>query len=116
MRHFCTIFIMFLTVVILTLSSALAKSKFKNEDTAKNRQDNIFGTDTGNKTATTTFGTNAMGDTTIKSKAKPKEEPVDWYDNVIIAVDPDIRWPKDQPATSKTNHEKATDTEGGTKD
>lgn len=88
MRIFSRILIITVTVVILTLSLALAGSKFKNEDTAKNRQDNAFGTDQGDDTANTVFGTNNAGDTTVKSKARPKPEEVDWYDKIIITVSP----------------------------
>ncbi|QJB55365.1 hypothetical protein [Pseudodesulfovibrio sp. zrk46] len=112
MRHLSRILIIVTTVVVLTLSLALAGTKFKNEDTAKNRQDNTFGTDQTEKTATTTFGTNDSGDTTIKSKSRPKEEPVDWYDKVIITVNPTTRWPTDQTTTTTTTeYDNATDTQ-----
>jgi len=112
MRYFNKILLIATTAVILTLSLALAGSKFKNEDTAKNRQDNAFGTDSGEKTATTTFGTNEAGDSTLKSKAKPKEEPVDWYDKVIITVNPTTSWPKDSTTTTTTTgYNNATDTQ-----
>jgi len=93
MRRFSKICIFIMTVVILTASPALAGAKFKNEDTAVNRQDNTFGTDPGEDTSTTTFGTNKTDDTTIKTKVRPKKEPVDWYDKIIITVDPDTSWP-----------------------
>lgn len=112
MRHLSKICIIAITVVILTLSLALAGSKFKNEDTAKDRQNNVFGTDASEDTATTTFGTNDAGDSTLKSKARPKKEPVDWYDKIIITVNPDTRWPKDQTTTTTTvGYNNATDTE-----
>ncbi|EGB14818.1 hypothetical protein DND132_1611 [Pseudodesulfovibrio mercurii] len=93
MRHFSLIAALFLAAVLLTPTSGLAQNKFKNEDTAKNRQDNVFGTrTTEGEGPVTTFGTNEAGDTTIDSH-QPKKEETDWYDKVIIAVDPDVRWP-----------------------
>lgn len=115
MRHFSTIFIFTTAVVILTLSLALAGAKFKNEDTAKNRQDNAFGTDPGDDTSNIEYGTNAAGDDTIKSKARPKREEVDWYDKIIITVNPDTQWPKGdgttKSTTTQTAYDNATDTQ-----
>ncbi|MBI9079476.1 MAG: hypothetical protein JEY79_07020 [Pseudodesulfovibrio sp.] len=93
MRRFNKIAIFIVTVVLLTAALALAGTKFKNEDTAVNRQNNTFGTDSGENTSTTTFATNNTDDTTIKTKARHKKEPVDWYDKIIITVDPDTTWP-----------------------
>lgn len=89
MRLFSTICLYTIAVVILTLSLAMAGSKFPNKDTAKNRQDNTFGTDQDESTATTTFKKDDRGDTVIKSKSRPKPEEVDWYDKIIITVSPD---------------------------
>ena len=115
MRHFSTIFIFTVAVVILTLSLALAGAKFKNEDTAKDRQDNAFGTDPGDKTSNIEYDTNAAGDSTIKSKARPKKEEVDWYDKIIITVNPDTQWPKGdgttKSTTTQTAYDNATDTQ-----
>ncbi|MEF2231993.1 MAG: hypothetical protein V3571_13760 [Pseudodesulfovibrio sp.] len=100
------------TVVFLTLSLALAGAKFENKDTAKNRQNNVFGTDQSNDTANATFGTNAAGDSTIKVKPKPQGEPVDWYDKVIITVSPNVNWPQGSSSTStSTSYNNATDTQ-----
>lgn len=100
MRRFNIILITLVSAILLTCSLALAKNKFKNEDTAKNRQDNTFGTDQSEETSTTTFDNNDQGETTIKTKRRPKEEEVDWYDKVIITVDPITQWPrKDTPST-----------------
>lgn len=93
MRRFSKIAIFIVTVVLLTAALALAGTKFKNEDTAVNRQSNTFGTDPDENTSTTTFATNNTDDTTIKTKARPKKEPIDWYDKIIITVDPDTTWP-----------------------
>ncbi len=113
MRHFSTIFVFTVAVVILTLSLALAGAKFKNKDTAKNRQDNAFGTDLGEDTSNIEYGTNAADDNTIKSKARPKKESVDWYDKIIITVSPDTQWPKGdgttKSTTTQTNYNNATD-------
>ena len=115
MYNLSRIILIAVAVILLTLSLALAGAKFKNKDTAKNRQDNAFGTEQGEDTGTTTFGTNAAGDTTIRSKARPKKEPVDWYDKIIITVNPDTQWPKGDgtttSTTTQTKYDNATDTE-----
>jgi hypothetical protein len=101
-------------VVVLTLSLALAGAKITNKDTAKDRRTNTIGTDPSGDTATTTFGTDEAGDTTIKSKARPKQEEVDWYDKVIITVNPETKWPTSGTSSSSstsTSYDNATDTE-----
>jgi len=111
MRHFSAIALLVLAVALLTPSWGLARNKFKNEDTAKNRQTNTFGTRPAeDEGAVTTFGTNEAGDTTIDSH-QPEKEEVDWYDKVIIAVDPDVSWPNKKSSTSTTT---ATDGVGNT--
>jgi hypothetical protein len=111
MRHFSVLAVLILSVALLTPGTGLAQNKFKNEDTAKNRQTNTFGTRPAEGDApVTTFGTNQAGDTTIDSH-QPKQEEVDWYDKVIIAVDPDVSWPNKKSATSTTT---ATDELGNT--
>ncbi len=112
MCRFSKILITTTTVVLLTLSLALAGAKFDNVDTAKDRRDNSFGTDPGEDTSTTSFGKNDSGDTTIKTKARPKPEEVDWYDKIIITVNPDTRWPQDgSTTTTQTRYDNATDTQ-----
>ena len=112
MRHLSRILLYTVTVVILTLSLAMAGSKFPNKDTAKNRQNNVFGTAQDDTTANTVFGTSDNGDSTINSKARPKGEEVDWYDKVIITVNPDTRWPETgSTTTTTTGYNNATDTE-----
>ncbi|MDD3313400.1 hypothetical protein [Pseudodesulfovibrio sp.] len=99
-------------VVLLTLSLALAGAKFENKDTAKNRQDTAFGTAQGDKTGNATIGANAAGDSTINVKAAPAPEPVDWYDKVIITVNPNVNWPANSSSTSTTtSYNNATDTQ-----
>ena len=88
MHRFSRILIMTTGVVILTLSLAAAGAKFENKDTATNRQDRAFGTEVNEDTGSTEFGTNAAGDSTIRTKPRPKPEPVDWYDKIIITVSP----------------------------
>ncbi|WP_316896914.1 hypothetical protein [Pseudodesulfovibrio indicus] len=111
MRFFSIIATLLLTVVLLTPGLGAAQSKFPNKDTAKNRQDNGFGTrPVEDGDAVTTFGTNERGDTTIDSH-QPKQEEVDWYDKVIIAVDPDVSWPSKRSTTTTT---KSTDPAGNT--
>lgn len=111
MRHFSTITAIALAVALLTPGPVMAQSKFKNEDTAKNRQDNNFGTrPVEGEKPVTTFGTNEAGDSTIDSQ-QPKKEEVDWYDKVIIAVDPDVSWPNSKSTTSTTT---TTDAVGDT--
>ncbi|BDQ37392.1 hypothetical protein SYK_17520 [Pseudodesulfovibrio nedwellii] len=84
MRHFSTIAVAILTVLVLTITPALAQNKFKNEDSAQNRQDNAFGTrQIEDEKPTTTFGTNEAGDSTISSDPPQKEE-TDWYDRETV--------------------------------
>jgi len=94
MRHFSTIAIAALTALFLTVAPALAVNKFKNEDTAKNRKDNVFGTEQTDETSTTTFGVDEDGNTVIRSKPDEKEA-TDWYEKLDgfnletdITVDP----------------------------
>lgn len=74
---------------------AVAGQKFKNKDTAKNRSDYTWGTSGGQSGDNTTFSKDeATGDTVIHVDPGPKKEEVDWYDKVIITVDPDVSWPQ----------------------
>ena len=102
MKHFGRIFIVAATAIFLTLSLALAGSKFENKDTAKDRRENVFGTDEAPDTATVTTGANDAGDSTLKVKPKPKEPEVDWYDKVIITVNPETSWPQESTTTTTT--------------
>ncbi|WP_419786917.1 hypothetical protein [Pseudodesulfovibrio sp.] len=115
MNHLGKLFIIAATVVLLTFSLALAGGKFENKDTAKNRQDNAFGTKTGATTGNTTFGTNEAGDSTIDATPAPKPEEVDWYDKVIITVNPNVNWPSSSSSTTTTtSYNNSTDTETST--
>lgn len=109
MRHFSKILILVTTITILTLSLALAGSKYPNKDTAKDRTNNVFGTEQDENTGTNVFGTSERGDSTIKSKARPKAEEVDWYDKIIITVNPDTKWGDSKSTT--TGYNNATDTQ-----
>ncbi|BCS88311.1 hypothetical protein [Pseudodesulfovibrio sediminis] len=81
MRHFNIIALIGTLVLFLTVAPGLAGNKFKNEDTAKNRQDNVFGTEQDETTGTTTLEKNEQGDTILKHKGAEKEE-VDWYEKM----------------------------------
>lgn len=114
MHRFSRIVIVAVGVVVLTLSLAAAQSKIVNKDTARDRRTNTFGTDPDEDAATATFGTNEAGDTTVRSKARPKQEEVDWYDKVIITVNPETKWPTSGTSSSSstsTSYDNATDTE-----
>ncbi len=112
MRHITKSALFVVAVTVLTFSLALAEGKFKNVDTAKDRQDNSFGTEPGEERGSTVFGKDERGDSTIRSKAAPKADPVDWYDKVIITVNPTTRWPTDQSkTTTTTGYNNATDTQ-----
>jgi hypothetical protein len=112
MKHPGRIFIVAATAVFLTLSLALAGAKFENKDTAKDRRENAFGTDEAPDTATVTTGTDDAGDSTLKVKSRPKQPEVDWYDKVIITVNPDTKWPQGQSTTTTTTgYNNATDTQ-----
>lgn len=112
MKHPGRIFIVAATAVFLTLSLALAGAKFENKDTAKDRRENAFGTDETPDTATVTTGTDDAGDSTLRVKPRPKQPEVDWYDKVIITVNPDTKWPQEQSTTTTTTgYNNATDTQ-----
>lgn len=90
MRYFWRILLLAVTVVILTTSVGLA-AKFENKDTAKNRKDNTFGTqpDEGRQKETSVT-TDEDGNTVIRSKPDKREQE-DWYDKIIITVDPEVK-------------------------
>lgn len=71
MCRFSKILITTTTVVLLTLSLALAGAKFDNVDTAKDRRDNSFGTDPGEDTSTTSFGKMIP----VTRQSKPRLDP-----------------------------------------
>ena len=115
MRLFNTIASILLAVVLLTPGTSPAQNKFKNVDTAKNRQDQTFGTRTPEgEEPVTQFGTNEAGDSTIDSTPKQQEE-VDWYDKVLIVVEPQVDWPSSKTSTTEsTNTTETTDAVGDT--
>lgn len=90
MRHFRTIAVAVLAALFLTLAPAHAGNKFKNEDTAKNRQDNVFGTDQAQGNTEITIEKNERGADVIRSKPTPKEE-VDWYDKIDMNTDLEVQ-------------------------
>jgi hypothetical protein len=104
MRHFSTIALAVLTVFFLTIPTASAQNKFKNEDTAKNRQDNTFGTGYREEGTDISVGKDERGSSVIRSTATPKKE-VDWYDKIDIEVEPQVNWPTDSTTTSTTTQE-----------
>lgn len=107
---------MFLAVVFLTSGSLWAQNKFPNKDTAADRRDSTWGTSGGQSAdGSNAFGTNpATGDSTMKADPGPKKEPVDWYDKVIITVNPDVDYPFNKDGvstTTTTTYNNATDTQ-----
>lgn len=100
-------------LLLLASGTALGEGKFPNKDTAKNRRDSSWGTGGKRSDSTTTMGTDAeTGDSTIVYDSGPKKEPVDWYDKIIITVDPQTRWPSSGSETSTTStYNNSTDTE-----
>ncbi|MEF2145552.1 MAG: hypothetical protein V3573_08915 [Desulfovibrionaceae bacterium] len=87
--------------------SAQAQNKFENKDTAKNRQDSIWGTRTNE--GRSYFGTDGYGDSAWGYQPDDPEKPVDWYDKIIIAVDPNVDWPPDgETSTTSTRIDSST--------
>lgn len=81
MRSFVAVLCLLLAVVF---STPVAAGKFSNKDTAKNRQDNTFGT--RNADEVTTITDNATDGLRIESV--PRKQPErDWYENMVIGVD-----------------------------
>ncbi|MES9996059.1 hypothetical protein [Desulfovibrio aminophilus] len=81
MRSFVAVLCLALAVVF---STPVAAEKFPNKDTAKNRQDNTFGT--RNADEITTITDNATDGLHIESV--PRRQPErDWYENMVIGVD-----------------------------
>ena len=104
MRHFSTIALAVLTVLFLTLNPASAGNKFKNKDTAKDRQDNAFGTGYRENGSDISVGKDERGSSVIRNTHPPREE-VDWYDKIDIEVEPQVNWPTDSTTTSTTTEE-----------
>lgn len=99
-------------LVLAALATAHAGEKFPNKDTAKDRRDNTWGTEQSYTGSSTEFGTDERGDSTVRLNSGPKKEPVDWYDKIIITVNPDTKWPQNgTESTTSTTYDNATDTE-----
>jgi len=90
MRYLGRIVILAVTVVILTLSLALAGSKFPNKDTAKNRQDTVMGTKPQQEEVPPITIEQKKGEDATTTTQRPKQEERDWYDSVIISVEPKV--------------------------
>lgn len=89
MRYFSAIVLTALAVFFLTAAPAPAGNKFKNVDTAKDRQDNTFGTNPREGGTDITVEKNDRGDTVVKSTPAPKEE-VDWYEKTDMKLHMDL--------------------------
>lgn len=85
-------------VAVLTHSPKARAEKFENKDTAVNRQDNSFGT--RNTQGNVTFGHDENSETISSEPPAPKPER-DYYDNMVITVNP--TWPNDQTSTTTTS-------------
>ncbi|KAB1442443.1 hypothetical protein F8A88_06955 [Pseudodesulfovibrio senegalensis] len=86
--------------IVLACPMTATAQKFKNKDTAKNRSDYTWGTSKDQTDGNTTFSKDEQGNTVIHADPGPKKEEVDWYDKVIITVDPDVSWPRDDNGTT----------------
>lgn len=90
MRYLGRIVILAVTVVILTLSLALAGSKFPNKDTAKDRQDTTMGTKPRQEEVPPIIIEQKKNEDTNIQTQRPEQEEKDWYDSVIISVEPQV--------------------------
>lgn len=108
MRRFILVWI----VVLSVAGAAYAQGKFPNKDTAKDRRDHAWGTSRSHTGSTIGFGKDDQGDDTTVLDSGPKKEPVDWYDKIIITVNPDTKWPQSGTENSTTTtYDNSTDTE-----
>jgi len=91
MRYLSKIFLIAVTSIILTGALAMAGTKFQNKDTAKNRQNNSFGTQPREERgAVTTIKSKAHEDNAIESK-RPKRKQENQNENLYISVEPEIK-------------------------
>jgi uncharacterized protein YdeI (BOF family) len=91
MRYLSKIFLIAVTAIILTVTLAMAGTKFPNKDTAKNRQNNSFGTQPREeRDAVTTIQSKKHEDNAIDSK-RPIKKQEDQNENLYISVEPDIK-------------------------
>ncbi|MGE4292944.1 MAG: hypothetical protein AB7E32_12130 [Desulfovibrio sp.] len=93
------------------LSAGLAHSqgKFANKDTAANRQDHSWGTRINE--GRSYFGTDADENDVWGYQPAEPEKPVDWYDKIVITVNPETQWPSGG-STSSTTSTSTTSTDG----
>lgn len=83
MRSLAALPALVLAAVVLLTPPAVSAGKFPNKDTAKNRQDNVFGTPQAGETIN--VQDNATDGLTIDATPKKHEER-DWYENMVIGV------------------------------
>lgn len=105
-----------LTGVMITLFLGLAMAlsmprpahaqQFPNKDTAESREDSVWGTT--NSKGTVQFGTDGNGSETWGVTPEEKPEPRDWYKDIIITVDPQVKWPPSGSESSTTTTETTT--------
>jgi hypothetical protein len=102
----------FAMVAAFLLSAGLAHSqnKFPNRDTAKNRRDDSWGT--RKSEGRSYFGTDQNENEVWGYQPADPEEPVDWYDKIIITVDPNVDWPSGGK-TNTTTQSSTSVTAGG---
>lgn len=106
-----TIFLAGLLMVIMTLP-AMAQSKFENKDTAEDRQDYTWGTRKTDEDSGGYHGKTERGDASWGNKVEPQEEQKNPADDMIIVVEPDVKY-GDQTTTTTTK-DAAGDVTGST--
>jgi hypothetical protein len=91
---------------------ASAQNKFENKDTAQDRHDSTWGTrqqgDGGGY-----FGTGEHGESAWGYQAPEPEPERDWYDEVIITVDPDVGY--GTKTTTRESFDAAGESTGSTR-
>jgi len=102
MRSRLHIVVVACTVVLaaLFLAGLVQARTFSNEDAAKDRQDAVWGTRMNH--GQPYFGTDEDENTVWGYRPAPEEEEEDWYDKVIITVDPNMDWPRDDVAPDQS--------------
>ena len=103
------------SILSLLLALALAlpahAQQFPNKDTATNREDSVWGTP--NSKSTVQFGTDGNGSETWGVTPEEKPEPRDWYKDIIITVEPQVKWPPSgSESTTSTTETTTTDPAG----
>lgn len=97
------------TACLLPAGPADAQGKFANKDTAKNRQDSVWGTSVNQ--GQSYFGTDENENDSWGYHMPEPEPPVDWYDKIVITADPKVDWPTNGN-TSTTTSTSTTSTNG----